>query len=81
MKHIAGIFVLLCGLLLAACTDNAENPMERDIRTMVKKMTLEEKAGQLVQLSINTITDRSTRLPTGPGPRRSWRRSSGGPCG
>ena len=58
MKHIARTIALLCCLILgASCADNAESPMEREIRAMVKKMTLEEKAGQLVQLSINTITD------------------------
>lgn len=59
MKKVLPLICLTAGLsvILGACTSS---PCEKEISKRISKMTLEEKAGQLVQINIDKICDATT---------------------
>lgn len=52
----ASIAALICG-----CTPRGHSPYESEIRARLADMTLEEKAGQMVQINIDVIFDPATK--------------------
>ena len=73
MKHISAICAAAACLLMAGCSDNGTLkpnakpaiPQDKEIEAKIKKhlaeMTVEEKAGQMVQITVGTVLDFQNR--------------------
>ena len=69
MRILKTAFITMSVLMVAACAPKNEiapaitpdKEVEAKVESVLKKMSLKEKAGQMVQLSIDTITDENTK--------------------
>ncbi len=69
MRILKTAFITMRVLMVAACAPKNEiapaitpdKEVEAKVESVLKKMSLKEKAGQMVQLSIDTITDENTK--------------------
>ena len=61
MKITGFIAVAATVILASGCTSEGNSPYESEIRAKLAEMTLEEKAGQMVQINIDVIMDPATK--------------------
>ena len=69
MRTLKNCVIAMAVLMVASCAPKnqvapaiaPDKDVEAKVESVLKKMSLKEKAGQMVQLSIDTITDKDTR--------------------
>lgn len=61
MKKSVFIAVAAVAVLAMGCAPKGNSPYESDIRAKLAEMTLEEKAGQMIQINIDVIMDPVTK--------------------
>ena len=69
MRTLKNCVIAMAVLMVASCSPKnqvapaiaPDKDVEAKVESVLKKMSLKEKAGQMVQLSIDTITDENTK--------------------